>query len=323
MLPDALAQAIYDQVGTEHLQDLARARQNLTDRYRGERKKERLMRTHTERLTYLATRMPATYAAVSAAMAALQEACPGLSIETLLDAGAGPATASWAATEAFPSLQHCTMIENDLELSALGRKLAAHGPASLRRAEWLLRDLCALEGSGYYDLVVCSYAMGEIPSGMRKEVIDRLWAMAKKAILIIEPGSMAGFSCIRSTREQLIDLKATIAAPCPHAKPCPMPEGDWCHFSVRLERSRMHKDLKGGTLGYEDEKYSYVAALRSETAVAYEGRVLSPPAKHSGHLQLRLCAREGVIHLRTISKKEGDLYKKARKLEWGGVFEPL
>ena len=48
-------------------------------------------------LAYLVTRLPATYAASRAAFARLGEAMPGFSPLRLLDIGAGPGTAAWAA----------------------------------------------------------------------------------------------------------------------------------------------------------------------------------------------------------------------------------
>src|SRR6266849_2244218 len=58
--------------------------------------------SEADALAYALARMPATYAAVTASLNALCEAIPGFAPQNLLDVGAGPGTASWAAAEAFP-----------------------------------------------------------------------------------------------------------------------------------------------------------------------------------------------------------------------------
>src|SRR6266478_2970923 len=62
------------------------------------------IQSSTDALAYALARMPATYAAVAASLNALCEVRPDFAPKTLLDVGAGPGTASWAAAETFPSL---------------------------------------------------------------------------------------------------------------------------------------------------------------------------------------------------------------------------
>src|SRR5580700_8832506 len=63
------------------------------------------IRSEADALAYALARMPATYAAVIASLNALAEITPDFAPQNLLDVGAGPGTASWAAAEAFSSLQ--------------------------------------------------------------------------------------------------------------------------------------------------------------------------------------------------------------------------
>ena len=77
---------------------------------------------------YLAARLPATYAAVSAALASV----PGdvlATVHTLLDLGAGPGTATWAA------LSQCPAVDSAMQVDRSGA-LLARGSGGLRRGPW-------------------------------------------------------------------------------------------------------------------------------------------------------------------------------------------
>src|SRR5262249_25331226 len=138
-------------------------------------------------------------------------------------------------------------------------------------------------------------------------------------LLVIEPGTPVGFERIRMIRRQLIEWGACMVAPCPHTLRCPMEGGDWCHFAARVERTSLHRKLKGGTLGYEDEKYSYVAVSK-EPCPLPTARILSEPSRHSGHVTLKLCTRDEWIQHPILSRKQGDRYKQAKKASWGDSF---
>ena len=80
------------------------------------------IRSEADALAYALARMPATYAAVTASLNALVEIRPDFAPANLLDVGAGPGTATWAAAETFPSLQSFALLDaNDaLRTLALG-----------------------------------------------------------------------------------------------------------------------------------------------------------------------------------------------------------
>ena len=103
-----------------------------------------------------------------------------------------------------------------------------------------------------------------------------MWARTRDTLVIVEPGTPAGYRRIIAMREQLIALGADVAAPCPHRKGCPLAPPDWCHFSQRLPRSQAHKQIKGAELAFEDEKFAYVAMSRVPAARRL-ARVLAQP----------------------------------------------
>lgn len=318
-LPEPLQAAINQEMEKFSLHTIVKAREELTNRYRQRRPdKEGFVTTEEERCAYIAARLPATYAAIYRVLAELeQRAAP--SIESLLDLGAGPGTVMWAACEIFPNIKQITLIEKDGELAALGKKMAMQSSHSaMTSAEWIIADMEQVAGLPSSDLVMLSYSAGELAPAALPSLIERCWKAAGKFLIVIEPGTPVGFERIRAIRDLLIALKGHMVAPCPHLLECPMSGGDWCHFSERFERSSIHRHLKEGTLGYEDEKFSYMI-FSKETYSLPEARVLRYPLKRSGHVVLTLCTKDGVQQ-ETISKRTPERYKKARKLEWGDYF---
>lgn len=306
---------------------LLSATQQLSQRYRDQsqrqeilQNKQRFLANDAQRTAYLLARMPATFGAIKHVLNGLKNRF-NKEFETVLDIGAGPGTAMWAVSEVFPSAQEITMMEQDSSLIALGKKLAAKSDQPfMKHAKWLQRDVLKEDDFPQSDLIIVSYAMGEWPQTNASELVKKLWSSAKQAFVIVEPGTMPGFGVIRQVRQQLIDLGAHMVAPCPHTLKCPMPEDDWCHFSVRIERSRMHRLAKSGSLGYEDEKFSYVVVAKSPVELP-EARILRHPQKRSGHVSFVLCTKENGLVNRIISRRDGELYKRARDLEWGDTLE--
>src|SRR2546421_6750211 len=118
------------------------------------------IRSETDALAYALSRMPATYAAVTASLNAVREITPGLAPASMLDVGAGPGTATWAAAEAFPSLQSFTLLDANSALRALALDLGRDGSRRITYERDDARALLAKAGAA--DLVVASYVIGEI-----------------------------------------------------------------------------------------------------------------------------------------------------------------
>src|ERR1700733_5897891 len=93
------------------------------------------IRTEADALAYALARMPATYAAVTASLNALREITPDFAPHSLLDVGAGPGTVTWAAAEAFASLERFTLLDSNHALRALALDLAG-GSGRLRGIDY-------------------------------------------------------------------------------------------------------------------------------------------------------------------------------------------
>lgn len=266
---------------------------------------------------YVLVRLPATFGAVAAAMAEVARIRPDLAPESLLDVGAGPGTACWAASRTWPSLAQALLLEGSPHMREWGEKLAQ---ASVIEAQWLSADVTrGLPDTGNHDLVTLAYVLNELPPAKRAELVEQLWERTRDTLLIVEPGTTAGWQRLLEARRQLLAAGAWVLAPCPHAQDCPVNLPDWCHFSQRVARSSLHRRGKGAELAYEDEKFIYLAVsrMRGETVA---GRVLAHPAARSGLVNLKLCTSTGQLEHRTLSKRDGELFKLARKLEWGDAL---
>lgn len=313
-LPSALREAVDRALEGVSLADLERAAERLSERYRAElRDGKAHLSDRLSALAYLATRLPATYAAVRAALAWVAELRPDFSPRTMLDTGAGPGTALWAVTEQWPSLEEAALVEGSRVIGDFGETFAKALP---QRITWRTDDLRDLSMAGPSDLVVISYVLDELAPVDRAPLIEKLWQLTADVLLIVEPGTPAGWQRLLSARDQLIALGANILAPCPHAGACPLAAPDWCHFSRRVSRSRLHRQAKAADVPWEDEKFLYLAASR-RAGLPVEARVIAPPRSSSGQVRLKLCTRDGLASERHLTRRDGEAYKRARKLGWG------
>jgi ribosomal protein RSM22 (predicted rRNA methylase) len=297
---------------------LARATAQLTEHYQAAEFSTPVVATDAHRAAYLAVRLPATYAAVRRVFAEINLRVPTAAIASMLDLGAGPGTSLFAAAEEFHHLRHATLVEADANWLTLSKRLAEQTASPLvQQAQWLRQDLRSGLSCQKHDLVVISYTLGELPQPAAEAVLRKAWNCANKFLVVIEPGTRRGFAAINAARSSLLANAANIIAPCPHHSACPMAAaGDWCHFAQRVERTSLHRQLKGGDLGYEDEKFSYLIAGKGDVS-PMEARIVRHPRKHGGHVKLVLCTSQGQIENCTVTRSSKEAYKRARKAEWG------
>lgn len=315
-----LRAAVEEQAKKYKHSELKKAAVSIRERYLEEGGTgKKLLTKDVEAVAYSLTRMPATFGAVSSA---LSYTLPGMyqskqkELEkfSLLDVGAGCGAASWALSALLP-LRSVTCLERERAMRDLGRTFMQEGPDVLKNARWLDADLLR-EQLERHDVVVASYVVNELAQEDRAEVLQNLWEHAGQLLLLVEPGTPAGFAVIKEARELLLGMGAHIAAPCPHENACRLKEDDWCHFTCRIARSRLHRELKDGDAPYEDEKFTYLAITRQETKPVFTARILRHPYVEKGRVTLELCTREENKTLR-VTKRDAGLFKKARKAKCG------
>ncbi|PPS68980.1 MULTISPECIES: small ribosomal subunit Rsm22 family protein [Streptomyces] len=279
-----------------------------------------ILRDRADVAAYAAYRMPATFEAVRCALEAFAEAAPEWVPGGHTDLGGGTGAAAWAVNAVWGGERPVTVLDWAEPALALGREIAAANP-ELKDVRWQRSRIGAALTLHSTDLVTVSYVLNELTPADRTALVDAAGAAAQ-AVVIVEPGTPDGYARLIEARDRLITAGFRIAAPCPHSAACPIAPGtDWCHFSARVSRSSLHRQVKGGSLAYEDEKFAYVAAARFPVDPA-PSRVVRRPQIRKGQVLLDLCESEPSLRRSTVTKRHGDLYKAARDADWGDAWPP-
>jgi ribosomal protein RSM22 (predicted rRNA methylase) len=269
---------------------------------------------------YAVSRMPATFAASALALAAAADRARAFAPTSHLDLGAGTGAAAWAARAVWPSLERATLLDRAETALDTGRRVAAASRDEvLASGSWRVGRLGASLAAA--DLVTAGYVLGELEPDELGAAIDAAWAATRGVLVLVEPGSRAGFSRVIPARERLVGAGARVVAPCPGAEPCPVAGSrtTWCHFLARLDRSPGHRRAKAATRSWEDEPFSYVAVARPAVVADPRPRVvLGRPRRHPGRVELRICT-DGRIEVRIVSRRAGETWRVAKDLDWGDL----
>jgi ribosomal protein RSM22 (predicted rRNA methylase) len=314
-LPASVRQALDALLAGRSRRDLVTRSHDISEHYREKRNSRGAVRDVDDALAYAVARMPATYAAMAHALGELTRAAPELRPTTLLDAGCGPGSAAMAAVEAFPGLRGLDLLDRNLPLLSLAKALLP-GVAGERSVAVTTRDATTRDALPPADLVTAGYVLAELREAEARALARALWASARQALVITEPGTPDSFRRLRLIRDDLIAAGAHVAAPCTHHAPCPMAGDAWCRVPVRVQRSRDHRALKGGTLAYEDEPVAYLVLTREPVAWIATHRIVGPAQTSKIGVSLPVCGSNGLTTLHAASR-DPEKFKRFRKLDWG------
>ncbi|GAA3116008.1 ribosomal protein RSM22 (predicted rRNA methylase) [Kribbella aluminosa] len=284
----------------------------LSHRYRAEQVGDATpgMSDALDALAYAVVRMPATFRALRAALAAVERHVDG-PLTTHVDLGGGTGAAAWASAALRPDLA-IEIVERQPAAVRLGQKLAAGNFSPHWR--WTTADVRTWTTGRPVDLITIGYVLNELTTDARRELLYNATRHAT-TIVVVEPGTPHGHARTLEARALLIEHGFRIAAPCPHQRDCP---ADWCHFATRLPRTELHRLLKDGTRNFEDEKFTYVVATRHPVRPA-AARVIARPASPKHRVVLDLCTSAGTAE-QLVVPKSSPAYRAARSTSWGDVW---
>lgn len=303
-------QAITDEYSFQ-LKDLQNAYHKISTSY--QQNSNAPISSILDALAYAVVRMPATLSVIKRV---LKELPNNYIPSSILDLGCGPGSSLLACESLWlNNMPSITCVDENQYMLEIAKRLSSQvisDPIKFEQSK--LTNISNHQA----DITLLSYVLGEIPQELDK-ILMHSWDVTRDFLIIILPGTPKDFKLLIQARELLINMGGAIVAPCPHSQNCPLQAypNDWCHFSERLQRSKMHRDIKLGTQIFEDEKFCYVVASKKSYTHHTRNRIIKKPLIRGGHITLDLCTNEG-IQRQTFGKKDPQ-FKSIKKRQWGDI----
>ena len=320
-IPNLLEYAIEKETEKYNIKDLKEAALNLSKRYMEmKRTGETFLKTDLDTISYSVIRMPATYSAIRTCLEKINE-LKEFEINSLLDIGSGTGSAEWAAIDVF-DINDIVCLEREKAMRDLAKNYFSYNE-ELKNVKFIEADILNEEVKECKDLCILSYMINELSEQNRLKVIDKVLKCTNKVLLIVEPGTPEGFENIRKIRDYVFEKGYEIIAPCTGFNGrCDIPKDDWCASSVRVQRTKIHKYLKDAEVGFEDEKFSYIAISTIKEKLELENcgrRILRHPKIQNGRIEVKTCLK-GEIKEEVITKKNKEEFKVLKKKSNGDIL---
>lgn len=250
----------------------------------------------SQAIAYAQARMPATYNVIRYVLEKFEN--KGESFSEVLDVGAGVGTLKIA-------LQDCEIDYEAVEKSDSMRKIFRE--LNSDKVKIYEEDFQKFFCKKKYQAVFASYFVNEMKD--KNKALKKIFSLAEQYVFIIEPGTPNGFKNIIAAKNLANQLGWYPLLPCASIE-CNLKAGDWCHFSIRVPRTKLHTNLKNATLPYEDEKFCYVIFSKKESEFQNNNIIIKRPIKKSGHTVFDVCSKQGIKRIVRTDKL-------SKKLRWG------
>ncbi|XP_072271302.1 ribosome assembly protein METTL17, mitochondrial isoform X2 [Pyxicephalus adspersus] len=287
--------------------------------------------SYTEQISlmYLAARFDGGYAAVTRVLQEIYKRVPDFKPESLLDFGSGVGSVTWATHALWgTSVKEYMCVDTSASMNQLSELILRGGEESgdMHINNVYYRQFLPVSPKMQYDLVTSAFSLNELPNlSARQKTIQALWRKTGGFLVLVENGTKEGHQLLMEARDTVLrggdkeiwdNRPACIFAPCPHQLKCPRLQKLPCNFVQQYQSLPLKWNAP-----QRWEKFSFLVISRG--ILGENGnhwpRVIGPVLRRPHHVHCQTCGSDGKLHRDVITpQKHGkDLYRCARKCEWG------
>ena len=316
-----LTSQIEEMVSNQKSSNLKKEYTDISLQYRKEKiNSKTIISNSNQALSYVSSRMPETAVVINNVLSILNKIINiSNEINSVLDLGSGTGSALWALENFLKSNTDVLAIEKQEAMLNCSKELSKNLNLNI---DYMQEDVLSKAASQIEnkDMVLESFMLNEMSENDRRKTLDLMISKSDKLIILIEPGTPVSYQKMMQDRDYLLSKDLHLILPCMHANKCPL-QNDYCNFSVRVNRTKISKQIKNASLGYEDEKYFYLIFSKQPFENKFDNMVLRKPVYRKSCVDLKLCNNCGDVKNITITKNNKQNYATAKDLKHGDLFK--
>lgn len=313
------SQLIDEIINKQNLSEIKKNYKQISLKYRDENiQSTAVVSSDIQALGYLSSRMGETSIIIDSVLDKLNNvAVLNEEINSVLDLGSGTGSVFWALKN-YISSADIVAVEKQESMIKYSKIMSKPLDYNI---EYICSDVLSTKVKELrsFDLVIESFMLNELTDKDRLQTLDLMCNKSSKFVILIEPGTPNSYKKMMQDRDYLLSKGMHLVLPCPHIFKCNL-QNDYCNFSVRINRTKLSKIIKDGTLGHEDEKYFYLIFAK-EKIVSSGAVVLRKPIYEKNRVELKLCNSDGNITKAVFTKNNKQKYLQAKKLKHGDFFD--
>lgn len=204
-LPKIVQERVEEEIKNIKLSELRKVSEEISNKYLDNKNgtNKSILNTKLQVLAYSIMRMPATYAANTKVLEYVFRKVNKEEVKNIIDIGAGVGTSAWAILQ-YINNPNILCIEKQKDMQELGMHIM-DGIEELKNVYWENLDIINSNIKRTADLVICSYAINEIPKEKRIDIVNKIIELSDNLAIIIEPGTPAGFENIKLIKKYAVE----------------------------------------------------------------------------------------------------------------------